>query len=398
VRSTGGASGVAPRPTVRAFGLVLVLGALVAVGLTVGTHGLLALDVALAVPLVLSPVLASGRARQAAGAVHAQALVVPPIAAVGDDSTLEVTVVNTSPRRMPAVGMEGPHGRWRRFGDVPALVGDGTDEHGGSATSLRSWFRRRCAPSPLGLPRLPSLDAGISTSLDLSVPTDRRGMMALPPMGVWVHDPFGLFGAVVARTSPVVVVVHPRRAENILTPLSVGSALTTSATHSSDIRPTGTDMGGEFADLRPYIPGDRLHLLHWPAFARHGTLLVRQFDPDTGSIVHIVLDDRVGVHRRGAFEDVLSTLLALIDQAAARDLPVELMTLSGRRTTVAPTPAGVAMVLPLLATLQPRQPPQQLPATWVLGDGLERRMMVTTVTGADRLPESWRRHMQVVAR
>lgn len=223
-------------------------------------------------------------------------------------------------------------------------------------------------------------------------------MLTLPSLSMWAHDPFGLFGAVVARTSAVVVVVHPRRAQNIDAPLSVGSASTTSATYSTDSHPTATDMGGEFADLRPYVPGDRLHLLHWPALARHGTLLVRQFDPDTGSIVSIVLDDRVGVHRRGAFEDVLSTILTLIDNAVARELPVEVMTLSGFRATVAPTPAGVATVLPFLATLQPRPAPPTLSAQWVLGDGIDRPMMVTTVTGAERLPASWRAHTQVIVR
>jgi hypothetical protein len=397
VKTTDAARRTALRPTVRALGLVSVFAALVASSLIAPSRGLVPLDVAVAVPLVLSPLLARRRAPRTAG-VHAQALAVPLIVPVGGSSTLEVTVVNTSGQRAPVVGMEQPVGRWQRVGEVPMGIGGGTGDSWPTTPTLRSWLRRRCAPSPLGLLRLPTLDAGGSTSVDLPVPTATRAMMALPPLGVWVHDPFGLFGAVVTRTSPVVVVVHPRRAENVAAPLSVGSASTTSASYSSDRQPTASDMGGEFADLRPYIPGDRLHLLHWPALARHGTLLVRQFEPDTGSIVSIVLDDRVGVHRRGAFEDVLSTILALIDAAATHELPVELMTLSGIRATVAPTPAGVAMILPLLATLQPRHAPQALSAAWVLGDGLHRPMMVTTLTGADRLPPSWRQRTQVIAR
>jgi uncharacterized protein (DUF58 family) len=396
VTNTGPATPVVLRPTGRAFALLFVLGALGALGQIAGSKGLVPLDAAVAVPLVLSPLFAWARARRAAGGVHARALVAPPLVPVGDGSTLEVTVVNTSPGRVSAVGMERPTGRWRRLGHVPALTGDGADLWG--ATTFSGWVRRRCAPSPLDLVRLPALDTGGSTSIDLPVPTDRRAMLALPPLCVWIHDPFGLFGAVVARTSSVVAVVYPRRAENLDVTLSVGSAPTTTATYSSESHSTATDMGGEFADLRPYVPGDRLHLLHWPALARHGALLVRQFDPDTGSIVSIVLDDRMGVHRRGAFEDVLSTILTLIENAAARELPVELMTLSGLRATVAPTPGGVATVLPLLATLEPRRAPRTLSAAWVLGDGMDRPMMVTTVTGADRLPAFWRQRAQVVAR
>ncbi len=398
MKTTGSATPMALRPTVRAVGLVFVLGLLVAVGLIARSWGLVPLDLAVAVPLVLSPLLARGRARRTVGGVHAGALVAPPIVAVGDSSRLEVTVVNTSRRRVPVVGLERPDGRWQRLGGVPARRGDETVDAGTATTAPRTTFRRRCAPSQLDLLSLPALDAGISTSVVLPVPTGGRGMLTVPSLGVWVHDPFGLFGSAVARTPPVVVVVHPRRAEKVETQLSVGSASTTSATYRSARHPTATDMGGEFADLRPYVPGDRLHLLHWPALARHGTLLVRQFEPDTGSIVSIVLDDRAGVHRRGAFEDVLSTILALIDNAAAHELPVELRTLSGFRATVAPTPAGVAMILPLLATLQPRQAPHALLAAWVLGDGMDPPMMVTTVTGADRLPASWRQHMQVIAR
>lgn len=106
--STGGVTPLTLRPTVRAFGLVLVLGTLVALGLIVGSRGLVPLDVAVAVPLVLSPVLTRGRARRAMSGVHAGALVAPPIVAVGDRSMLEITVVNTSSRPTPVVGMEPP--------------------------------------------------------------------------------------------------------------------------------------------------------------------------------------------------------------------------------------------------------------------------------------------------
>jgi uncharacterized protein (DUF58 family) len=157
-------------------------------------------------------------------------------------------------------------------------------------------------------------------------------------------------------------------------------------------------VGGEFADLRPYVAGDRLHLLHWPAFARYGTLLVRRFEPEVGAAVHIVVDDRVGVHRRDAFEDALSATLAIVADAADLGIPLELATFSGWHTTVPPTPEGVAGVLPLLATLQPSSElaigrvPDWLDSdsTWLT--------IVTTTTGESRLPSSFDRCDKVVVR
>ena len=184
-------------------------------------------------------------------------------------------------------------------------------------------------------------------------------MFCLAPRRVWAHDPLGLFGVAVAASPAVVVVVHPRRASGVALPFSAPTRGPTPARPSAaaPVLPTDTGVGGELADLRPYVPGDRLHLLHWPAFARYGTLLVRRFDPEVGGVVRIVVDDRAGVHRRGAFEEALSTTLAIVEDAADLGIALELATLSGWRATVAPTPQGVAGVLPLLSTMQPGQRP-----------------------------------------
>ncbi len=213
--------------------------------------------------------------------------------------------------------------------------------------------RRRLAPSTVNLLRLPALGSGISTSAAFRVPTARRGMFALAPRRAWVHDPLGLFAVAVAATAPVVVVVHPVRASGVTLPFSAGSRSVAAPSSVPDARPTDSGVGGELADLRPYVPGDRLHLLHWPAFARYGTLLVRRFDPEGGGVVRIVVDDRAGVHRRAAFEQALSATLAIVEEAADLGIALDLATLSGSRTTVPPTPQGVAGTLVVLATMQP---------------------------------------------
>lgn len=48
--------------------------------------------------------------------------------------------------------------------------------------------------------------------------------------------------------------------------------------------------GHEFAELRPYVPGDRVRDLNWTATARHGRPLVNRYHPDLSGDVVIALD------------------------------------------------------------------------------------------------------------
>jgi uncharacterized protein (DUF58 family) len=241
-------------------------------------------------------------------------------------------------------------------------------------------------------------EPGESASATFAVPTRRRGLLVLAPLRAWVHDALGLFAVPVAAGLNVVVVVHPRVAAGVTVPFGADSALSAAQAVTAAVRPSDTEVGGEFADLRPYVPGDRLSLLHWPAFARYGTLLVRRFDPEAGGVVRIAVDDRAGVHRRGAFEEALSATLAIVTAAADLGIPLELETLSGSRATVPPTPEGVAAILPLLSAMQPRRArlSDQL-QSWI-GSEAGSPTIVTTVTGERRLPTALDRCAKVVVR
>jgi hypothetical protein len=56
--------------------------------------------------------------------------------------------------------------------------------------------------------------------------------------------------------------------------------------HRSPIKATGV----EFADHRPYVPGDDVRHLDWKAFARHRHLVLRQFEEERDSWLHVLLD------------------------------------------------------------------------------------------------------------
>ncbi|HXQ61475.1 MAG TPA: DUF58 domain-containing protein [Acidimicrobiales bacterium] len=409
------------RPTMRGLGMSTVVATMVALAVLTGSPGPVALAAALAVPLIVAPVVARMRARRAVLGVKVLAHVVPPMVPVGGSSSLELTVVNAARRPMPPLGLEPADVGWRpghlsSAEATTAIATPATNVTTTDATSTRtSRALDRLAPGPVELRRLPPLEPGGSTSATWRVPTARRGMFVLAPRRVWAHDPMGLFGVAVAAAPGVVVVVHPRPALDVVLPYSagVGTGATAPASWVASL-PTDTGVGGELADLRPYVPGDRLHLLHWPAFARYGTLLVRRFDPETGAVLRLVVDDRAGVHRRDAFEQALSATLAIIVEAADLGIVLELATLSGSSTVVAPTPQGVASVLPLLSTMQPggglstMQPGGGLSTmqpgggrgsgpvpAWV-DSGSGSPTIVTTVTGEPRLPPALRRCAKVV--
>jgi uncharacterized protein (DUF58 family) len=56
--------------------------------------------------------------------------------------------------------------------------------------------------------------------------------------------------------------------------------------HRSPVKASGI----EFADHRPYVAGDDVRHIDWKAYARHGQLVLRQFEEDRDAFVHVLLD------------------------------------------------------------------------------------------------------------
>ena len=56
--------------------------------------------------------------------------------------------------------------------------------------------------------------------------------------------------------------------------------------HRSPFKATGV----EFADHRPYVSGDDVRHIDWKAFARHGHLVIRNYEEERDAFVHILLD------------------------------------------------------------------------------------------------------------
>jgi uncharacterized protein (DUF58 family) len=65
-----------------------------------------------------------------------------------------------------------------------------------------------------------------------------------------------------------------------------GSTATRQGGHRSPVLASGV----EFADHRPYVPGDDFRRIDWRAFSRHGQLVLRQFEEERDARIYVLLD------------------------------------------------------------------------------------------------------------
>jgi uncharacterized protein (DUF58 family) len=347
------------RPTARGAvvaAIVVALGVAAACGDT-ATLGLFL--VLFGLPLLLSPVIAKVRAHRAAG-VHLRIMVAPPLVPVGGPCSLVVRLEHDRGTALPPLGFDRPTYR------------------------SRTAPRRLLAPSADRLIAWGPVNAEQATSLAVAVPTSRRGVFSIGPLTLWASDPFGLWSVPVAVSARVTVVVHPRR-DGMPTPEALAPIPRRGEGFTQELSAARhDDPGGELSGLRPYVPGDRLHLLSWSAEARYGSLMVHEFQSPTSVRVRILLDDRVGVHRQAAFEEALAMTHALAAEAVGRGFDVELTTLSGFATVTTGAPDGWVDLLTALARAQPIRVPS-LPGT-VLPTESECSALITTSTAEGSLP------------
>jgi uncharacterized protein (DUF58 family) len=352
------------RPTIRGIVALVTFGFVVVTAIVTGTPELAPLAVIIGIPLIVSPWLAHRRARVAVTSLILHAHVEPGAVEAGTTSQLKLSVTNraTAGAATSSIGLLSFEDGWRANETDP-----------GPDTRVR-WM----APAVSSLQMLASPAPGRTESCFLPAPTGRRGVFTLHPQQCWAHDPFGLVGAQGPVTPAVIAVVYPTPL--LLSHLQVGTAASLAGPASTLDSGSGNGLG-ELEGLRPYMAGDRLSLLHWPAKIRYGEWFVRQFDGEGTAAVSIVLDDRAGVHRRMEFERLVSATLGSVLETTRSPQAVHLTTLAGRSYSFAPSEQGRADARLVLAGLQPvalraAVRPRAIPSDAVV---------FTTRTGAERL-------------
>ncbi|MFN3487351.1 MAG: DUF58 domain-containing protein [Planctomycetota bacterium] len=67
----------------------------------------------------------------------------------------------------------------------------------------------------------------------------------------------------------------------------------------------------EFADYRPYVPGDEIRYIDWNVYARHGSLFVKEFSAEENVHVSVILDASGSMEFGGKFEAARELAAAL---------------------------------------------------------------------------------------
>lgn len=146
-------------------------------------------------------------------------------------------------------------------------------------------------PSPVAV----RLRRGEPRTLEVKLRCARWGAYMLGEAVVRAHDRFGLYAWEGRRNPRLALKVFPSP-ELLRDPLA---PLETQLTTGSYVaRAAGT--GIEFADLRAYVPGDRVRTINWRASARRGELWVNQMHPERNADVVLFLDTFTEAARYGA--------------------------------------------------------------------------------------------------
>ena len=121
--------------------------------------------------------------------------------------------------------------------------------------------------------------------LRLGVRCTRFGTYELGELRLRARDRVGLVSweGRIDRRMPLRVYPRPERLRELLSPAH------TQASAGNEVARLRAE-GLEFADTRPFVPGDRLNSVNWRATARRGTLVVNERHPERSTDVVLFLD------------------------------------------------------------------------------------------------------------
>jgi uncharacterized protein (DUF58 family) len=293
-----------------------------------------------------------------------------------------------------------------RAATVPVRVEDPTlrweDVTGGAAPSAQP--RAPLPSASLTVPLHGSATAG-PVALRFGTPTEQRGVFQLRGSRLWCFDGLALFAGLVTTGPSATITVLP-----VPAPVDLASHLLQGDSGDEQVEllnpraPRRRHNMGDFAGLRAYVPGDRLRLLYWPALARSGDLLVRDFD-DTGERrLRLLADIRTHLGVRGA-EAVLATAAGAGLAALRAGTIVEFSTTGGDAVAVGPGPHGDLALLRAIAAVAveplPHEHRHRTHRPHAVAGRVESfaraDLVVTTAGGANSLPAALRHGHLVIA-
>ena len=161
----------------------------------------------------------------------------------------------------------------------------------------------RDGPNPVAL----HVPADEPRDVELTLACDRWGAYTVGHVFVRARDRLGLvaYESEVERAVPLKVYPRPEALRDVLRPLE------TQALVGNEVARAKGD-GMEFADIRPFAPGDRVRRVNWRASARRGAPYVNEHHPERNTDVVLFLDSFAEAARAGT-----STLDLAVKAAAS---------------------------------------------------------------------------------
>ena len=191
---------------------------------------------------------------------------------------------------------------------------------------------------------LPPLDPDESTTVEHELPTERRGIYQVGPLTVRRGDPIGLARRGDTTSELAQLIVYPYI--HTITPFPAGMRRDLEGLPSGE----AAEGGITFSNLREYVPGDDLRLVHWRSSARVGELMVRQNIDVHRPGTTVILDTSADVYDDESFEDAVRAAASVIAAAMTRRFPFTLRTIDGQ---VINDRASNIAVMDFLAAVKP---------------------------------------------
>lgn len=133
--------------------------------------------------------------------------------------------------------------------------------------------------------RAVSLAPGERLTWKTTARCERRGVYQIGPLAARAGDPLGLFVFAWRERATRTVVIYPPLVR--LPPLALPRGQRGGLARADMLQiATTPSVGG----VRDYAPGDPPSRIHWPHVARHGRLVIKEFDQEQAGALWVVLD------------------------------------------------------------------------------------------------------------
>jgi uncharacterized protein (DUF58 family) len=178
------------------------------------------------------------------------------------------------------------------------------------------------------------------TVLHYELPTATRGRWTVGPLTLDRRDAFGLARSSLVAGESTTLWVHPRQ-------FPARALFGGQRRHHHEGAVTDSALRGsvELTDVREYVPGDEVRLLHWKATARTGQLMVRDLADPQRSRFTVLLDTRAAAARPERFEELVETAASLLCASVRAGQHTCLLTSSGGRIAVDGAPGSTGPLL-----------------------------------------------------